>query len=249
MAALNRAVAVAEVAEAAAAVGRHLHFDVPGVGEEAFDVDVARAERRLCFGLRAGEGVVDVGGVVDDAHAAPATAVGRLDEHGRAGWKVREEALRGAQVHRFAQAADHRHAVFGGELAGCSLVAEAFQRGRTRADEDDASRVAGPRQSRILAQEAVAGVQGVAARALRRRDDGLHVQVGACAHAGDQRGIVGAAHVQRAFVVLGMDGHRRNVEFGSGLGDANRDLAAICDEQLHALSLELKRAGGQSKSA
>lgn len=49
VAALQRAVAVAQVDGVALAVGQHLHFDVARVGEEFFQIDHRVAERRACF--------------------------------------------------------------------------------------------------------------------------------------------------------------------------------------------------------
>ena len=69
VAALDRAVAVADDDEAAVVVGDDLHLDVARTGEEALDVHLGPAERRLRLAPGGGQQVVDRGGSVDHSHA------------------------------------------------------------------------------------------------------------------------------------------------------------------------------------
>ena len=79
MAALRRAVALAEPQRRAVLVAQHLHLDVPGPAQVALEVDLGPAE----VGLRlAGGRLHRLGRVLrrgDDLHAATAAAVGGLD--------------------------------------------------------------------------------------------------------------------------------------------------------------------------
>ena len=79
VAALGRAVALAEPDRVAVRVAEHLHLDVAGPREVPLEVRLGTPEvrRRLaCRGLERGRGAV---GVADDLQALAATAVRRLD--------------------------------------------------------------------------------------------------------------------------------------------------------------------------
>src|SRR5690606_26416771 len=81
VAALHRAVALAQVDRVALAVGQHLDLDVARVLEELLHVDHVVAERGAGFGAGGGDRVGQRGLGVHHAHAAPAAAAGRLDDH------------------------------------------------------------------------------------------------------------------------------------------------------------------------
>ena len=81
MPALERAVALAEVAHGAAAVADDLHLDVARATDDALDVEVAVAERGRGLGAAARVGLVQLVDAADDPHAAPAAAGDRLDHH------------------------------------------------------------------------------------------------------------------------------------------------------------------------
>ena len=76
-----------------------------------------------------------------------------------------------------------------------------------RPDEDQPRIPAGRRETGVLGQETVAGMDRVSARLPGGFDDGLHIQV---ALAGrwrpDVDGLVGVAHVERLLVRVGVDG-------------------------------------------
>ena len=76
-------------------------------------------------------------------------------------------------------ALDHRHAAAPGERLGFDLVAEQIERLGRRPDEDDTFLGATPRQQGILAEKAIAGMQRVASRRLRRRNHRLDIEIGA----------------------------------------------------------------------
>ena len=63
------------------AVGEDLDLDVARRGDVFLDQDAARAERRLALAERAFERGLEVGVLVDAAHAAAAAARRRLDQH------------------------------------------------------------------------------------------------------------------------------------------------------------------------
>ena len=82
MAALNRAIALAEGHDAAVDVSEHLDLDVAGVLEVLLDVDVGGSEGALRLAARRLERALQIGLVAADAHASPAAARGRFQDHG-----------------------------------------------------------------------------------------------------------------------------------------------------------------------
>ena len=79
VAALGRAVALADPDGVAVGVGDDLHLDVAGPGEVALDVALGPPEALERLGLGRLEGARRLVGRLHDPHAAPAAAVGGLD--------------------------------------------------------------------------------------------------------------------------------------------------------------------------
>ena len=80
VAALQRAVALAEVDRVAVAVAEHLEFDVARVGEIFLHVDGVVAERRARFGRCLAHQAFELVFVRHDLHAAAAAAGCGLDQ-------------------------------------------------------------------------------------------------------------------------------------------------------------------------
>ena len=81
VAALHRAVALAQPHRVLVLVGEHLDLDVPRRRQEFLHVDGRVAERRLRLAARQRHRGQERRLGVHDAHAAPAAAAGRLDDH------------------------------------------------------------------------------------------------------------------------------------------------------------------------
>ena len=96
-------------------------------------------------------------------------------------------------------------------LRADGLVAEHAHGRGGRADEGDAGRLAGVDEIGVLAEEAVAGVDGVGAAHLRDADDLGDREVGGdrAEALADAVGLVGLEAVQRELVLLGEDRDRR----------------------------------------
>ena len=175
VAALHRALALADGQRVAVGVAQELDLDVVGVLDELLHVALAVAEggQSLGVGLLVG-GARRLGGV-DPSDAAAAAARARLDEHGAA--DAPRLALRlvggGEQV----AALGEGHACLAGGDAGHVLVAHALDDLGRGADEHDAALAAHARELGVLRQEAVAGVDGGRARLDGHREDGLLVEV------------------------------------------------------------------------
>ena len=231
VATLHAALALAEVADRARAVADHLHLDVPGARDELLDVDGAGAEGRVGLGLTARVRLVQLVDRRDHAHAPAAAAGERLDHDLRALAQALEEGPRLGGADGAGGAGQDGDTVLGRQGAGAGLVAQQLQRPHGRPDERNAGLTAAAREGGALGQEAVARMDGVAARRRRDGEHALDVEVGGGAQTGQGTGFIGGAHVQRVGVVLGEDGHRRDAEFLGRAHDADRDFAAVGDQE------------------
>ena len=159
VAALQRALPLAQRPHGAVRVGEHLHLDVPA----RLDVGLAEhggvAERRRRLGAGGRDRAGQLGERAHDAHAPPAAARRRLDQHRQVGLGDRGRVELG----------QHRHAGVGHELLGLDLGAHRGDRGRRRADPGQPGVEHRLRERGVLRQEAVAGVDGVGAGACGRR--------------------------------------------------------------------------------
>ena len=78
---LHRAITTAQPQRIAVMVGQHLDFNMARMHQEFLQIDIAVAECTACLLLRQRERVGKVRRHMDHAHATPAAAAGRLDDH------------------------------------------------------------------------------------------------------------------------------------------------------------------------
>ena len=232
VAALDGAFALPEMADRAVVVADDLHLDVAGVADQALDIDAVAAEGRHRLGLAARIGLLQLVGVVDDAHAAAAAAGDRLDHDGAAGAQGFQEGPCLFQAGRPAGALDDGHAALFCQRLGLRLVAEQVERFRRRPDKDDAFLDAAPGERGILAEETIARMHGVASGRLGGRYHRLDIEIGPRAAPGDFVGGVGDADMQRLRIVGGMDRDGGEAGVARRARDADGDLAAVGDQQL-----------------
>src|SRR5690242_20216792 len=84
MAPLHRAIALAEMDDVAVRIGKDLNLDMSGIDDGLLEDQFARAESALGFGARCPDRLEQIGIALDQPHATPATAGGRLDHHRQA---------------------------------------------------------------------------------------------------------------------------------------------------------------------
>ena len=100
-------------------------------------------------------------------------------------------------------------------------------------DELDVAGLADLGEVGALRQEPVAGMDRVGAGDLGGADDRRHVQVAVgAARRADADVLVGEADVQRVLVGLGVDGDGLDAQLAAGADHAQRDLAAVGDQDL-----------------
>ena len=229
MAALDRAVALAEREHRPVAVAEHLDLDVPGADDGALDVERAVREGGLGLGGRGLEGALELVGVADEAHSSAAAAGRRLQEEREAhlgGQRAGLVEARGA-----VRAGDEREPGVGGRLLRADLVPHDLDRLRARADEGDVVVLARGGELGVLGEEAPARVDGVAAGGRGRGDEGRDVEVALRGgRRADVHGLVGEPDVQRVAVGGRVDGDGLDPELVAGADDPDRDLAPVGDQ-------------------
>ncbi len=227
VAALQGALALAQVHGGAVGVREDLHLDVARGRDEALEqqgvVAEGRAGRSAGRGQRRGQLV----GGVHRHHALAAAAGGGLDEQREAD-TLRLGGERRVVEGGVGDAGHHGHVVGGHGLLGPDLVRHRVQGGHGRADEHDPGGLEGAGEVRVLGEEAVAGVHGLGAGAARGLDHGLDVQVGLAGRGGaEAHGLVRLKDVAGLRVRVGVHGHGADAEAAQGADDAHGDLAAV----------------------
>ena len=239
MAALERAVALAEVDRPALAVAEHLELDVARFGQVFLDIDGVVAERRLRLGLSLRHQARERGGVGHDLHAAPAAAARCLDEDRVADRLGDLNALRRAR-HRAVGARHQRQADRRGGALRLDFVAHRPDLLGIGADPDDVVLLDDVGEARVLAQEAIARVDRVGLGDLGGRDDVRDVEVAVGGRRRpDADRLVGEPDVHRVGVGGRMDRDRPDPHVVRRAVDAQRDLAAVGDQDLldHSMTI------------
>ena len=239
VAALHRAIALAEFLHVAVAVGHDLEFHVVRILDEALDVDIGTAEAGLGLVPGGVEGGDKTRFVQRRAHPAAAPAGGGFDHHRETDLLGDLEGL-GLGLDDALGAGSHRNAKFRRGGAGLVLVPHHRDDAGGGTDELHVAALAELGEPRIFGKESVARVDRVDIGDLGGREDRLHVQVGVGAFGGpDADGIVGEMDVHRVHIRLGVDRGGAHPEFFGGANDAQGDFAAVRYENVleHGVSL------------
>ena len=160
MAALDRAVALAQRQNCSLSVPENLDLDVPRAHDRLLDVERTVTEGRLGLRRRGAVGRVELRGRVDEAHSTPAAARRGLEQDGVA--DLAGDLAGPVQVDRAVGSGHERHARFRHGLLGRDLVAHGLDRLGARTDEDEVVVLAGQSKGGVLGEEAPARVHGVA---------------------------------------------------------------------------------------
>jgi hypothetical protein len=213
-------------------VGQHLGLDVAGLVQVALDEALATAERR--GGLADGR-LVELGDLLllpGHLHAPAPAAERGLDRDG-------EPVLLGeglhlvGPAHRLGGAGDERRARPGGDVPGGDLVPQVADGLRGGADPGEVGVDDGLGEVGVLAEEAVPGVDGVGAGALRDVEQLVDREIGVGGGgAAEGERLVGQAHEGGVPVGVGVDGDAPQSGVAAGPDDADGDLPTVRDENL-----------------
>ncbi len=149
MAALQRTVALVEMNGVAVPVCKDLHLNMARRVDIFLDQDALVAESGLGLAHGGAKCSVEIGMLVDAAHALAAAAGDRLDQNRIAdliGFLLEEFRL----LHLAMETRHHRHAGLFHQRLGAILQAHGAHGRRRRADEDDAGIDASLRERRVL---------------------------------------------------------------------------------------------------
>ena len=151
-------------------IAKHLNLDVPRRFDVALDVDARIAERGApAIGARR-RGALELRHVAGDLHADTTAPARRLDEHGQADFRHGlGEQRRVRRIDRAVAARRRLHADGPRDGARLDLVAERVQGRDGRTDERRARRGDALGEFRVLAEQAIPGVDGARARLDERR--------------------------------------------------------------------------------
>ncbi|GDY65416.1 hypothetical protein SAV14893_048090 [Streptomyces avermitilis] len=227
VAALERALALAQVHHVAVAVRQDLDLDVPGAVHPTLHEERVVAEGGAGLAAGGGDLVGEQPLVAHQPHALAAAARAGLQEYGHADLPCRVDQL-GVRQAAARGAGDHRDADRLHRLLGADLVAHQGDRVRGRPDEHEPRVGARTREAGVLREEAVPRVHRLRAGPGGRLQQPLHGQI---ALGGRRRtdpyGRVGLADVPCVRVGVGEDGHRAHAQRAQGTDDADGDLTPV----------------------
>ena len=227
VAALHRALAIAQHQRAAAPVAEHLHLDVVRVDDRLLEVQAGIAERGARLGRRGVEEPLELVRVLDEAHAAPSPARRGLEQHRIAGGLGDARGL-GRGREPAGRAGNQRQPGGAHRVLRAGLVAEHLHRLGRRPDERDVVVEAGAHEGGVLAEEAVAGMHGVAAGRDRGGDHARDLEV-ALGRRGrpDADGAIGRRHPGSRAIGRRVDRDRLDAELVARADHAHGDLAPV----------------------
>ena len=227
---LHGAVAVAQVNDVSMPVGENLHLDVARPLHELFQVQLALAKAGDGLGARLRKAAPQLLRAAAAPDPPPAAAGGGLEQHGIADALRRRERLL-LRFDRAVGARRHRHARRAHERPGGGLAPRLANRLGRRADERQPLGRAGLREIRVLGEEAVAGMDGVAAGGLRHGQQRAHVQIALRRRSrADADRLRRQLHVHGLRVRRGIDGDGLHAQLPAGAQNPQRDFAPVGDQ-------------------
>jgi hypothetical protein len=233
VAALDRALALADRDPVAETIGCDLDLDVARPLQKLFGVNRAVAEGGLCLGRGSLECRGDVAFRVDAAHSLPTPARRGLEQDRI----TRAPPERGELpcVPRRARHAGHdRNTRPFHQDTARRLRAHGFHGRRRRPDEREPRGRARPRELRALREKSVSRVHERRRGPPRRIEQGGHRQVALGGGRGAQPDrVVRGRDVGRRAVGVGVDRDGLDSEVAAGAKNAKGDFAAVRDEESH----------------
>ncbi len=206
-------------------VADDLDLDVTATLDERLDEHRAVTERRVCLTGRGCHRVGKLTRLPHDSHAAPATTGRRLDQdrvverRRKAVWCDLDDRGRG-------------HPGFERHPLGGDLVAEQTDLVGSRADPHQSGVDHRLCEVGVLGEEAVAGMDGVAAALERGADDCITAEIRlGRRRATDGDGDIDGLGVDAVAIAVGVDPDGGDAHRPRCAGDARHDLAAVGDHQ------------------
>src|SRR5690554_2339494 len=231
VASLHGAVALAQPDSVAAPICKHLNLDMARVLEELLHIDFGIIEGGTGFITSHGHSAQQCRFGVDDAHAATATATGRLDDDGIADIACGLHDLFGIFRQRAFRAWHDRHAGFYHGAFCADFVAHGPDGFGTRSDEHKAAFLDALGEVGVLGEEAVTRMDGFGVSDLGRRDNRRHIQIAVARGSWPYtHRLVRQTHVLGIAVGFRMDDNRLDAQLATSALDTQGDLATVGNE-------------------
>ncbi|KWV88333.1 hypothetical protein PFLmoz3_01228 [Pseudomonas fluorescens] len=241
VATLDRAITFEQVHHVAKAVTEDLRLDVLGIDDAFFQEHFRRTEGLGGFGNHAGKGLFKFFATVATTNATAATTGGGLEHHRVTDTVAFSEGFVDVGNVAFGARRD-RHTGLDHAAARFGLVAHAANHFCRGADELDAALGTDICQFGVFRQEAVAGVQRIAAGFHRQVHQLARVQVTSERLGTDAVGFVGTLDVQRMAVGVRINRDRANAHLGAGTHDSYGNFTTVGDQDLfYHLEIPLSR--------
>ena len=224
---LDGALAVAEDSDVPICIGQDLNFQVSRRCDVVLNVDLITAECRACLAAHAGKVLSQL--IIGEGHLHPpaASAVQRLEDHGKAEVLGQEDSLADVGNHPIG-ARDGGYVQRPGNLLCPGLVADGPKGGTRRPDELDSVLLAEKGELGVLREETVTGVDGVGLPCQGRRDDGIDIEVALRGLLGaDLYRLVGEVQVLHVLIGLGIDHDGFQPQLTGRPDDAQDHLAPV----------------------
>ncbi len=233
MPALHGAIPLVQVNHVPVLVPQDLHFDVFRARDVFLQKHRRVAKRTAGLGLRLVQQPRQVGRLVDHPHAAAAPAKRGLDDERKA------DAPRDLQGFlppgdRLLRPVERRHPQALGQGPRGGFVPHHVQQLGPGAHKGYPRPRACPGKLRILAQKAIAGMNGLDPGRFRQGNDAVYIQVGRHGPLAvpDLVRLIGFKAVDAEAILRGVNGHGAQPEVSGRTEDADGDLGAIGRQKL-----------------
>ena len=212
-------------------IGHDLHLHMVRERDKLLHVALTVAKDRLALGAHLDKCLAGIFGALDLADAASATARTRLDEHRAPDALGLSDRLIGA-LEQIAPGNDG-DARRSSRPAGGIFVTHAVDHVGRRAHEHKAATIAIAHEARLLRKKAVSRMDCRRTGLERAGEHGVIVEIALSqARPTDAVGLIGEPHMERPRIGRGIDRNGLDAHFATRSDHADRDLAAIGDQNL-----------------
>ncbi len=178
VAALDAALTLAKMADRTGPITKDLDLNMPCTGNELFDIHIATAKGRGCFGLTPRVGRLKIIDRLHRPHTATTATRQGFNHHGSVGTQRCQELFCLVCTRRTGRPRQNRDLAFFSQRSRLSFIAKQRQRFDLGPNKSPPSLGTAPSELRVLAQKPIAGMNRIAARLCGQRNDLLDIEIG-----------------------------------------------------------------------
>ena len=230
VAALEGAVTLTEMHDAAVFVTKNLKLNVVRINDKLLDINRAISEGLLGFHAGGMVSLHQAAFVAGDAHATTTATGDRFNHHRKSNFAGNAERL-GFGIDRAIATGRDRNSGLAGAVAGGIFIAHEANRLRRRTNKLDVATGANLGEVRVLRQKSIARVDRIGIANLRSADDAVDFQIALGTYSRpDANGLVGELHMKAVNIGLRVNGNRLDTQFLTGADNTEGNFAAIGDQ-------------------